>query len=1157
MPIMRKILVLLLLLLAADAPASWLTFWKTSDEDTDPDRRLLATVFKPYGAQMPEGLLTPGVRRSIGKELDGTREKTPLFAIPHHKPSPEARRWIIIPRQQWRDIISPYAPLTVTRCGGPCPFCGKPLPGIRCDIVVDPNRGITLCCGATVYERESDMPGEYPVRPNRALKLPHPNGRIHTYRFHSPNDSRVPTNTWFCAEGELWWARMNKIVYEVVPDLAHAVYFDNDPIAAKTLAIVYARLTDVYPSLPFIDVGRPFGFARINDMAPELKARTILTAKYWQVERSRREYTDCRFSEWDTDHCRIPHAGACGSDGNLVPLGILAEGFEIVHRHPSFRAVSKEFHGKEDKFEQVMRQRLFRQACTVFRHKRPSRPDTIGIWIGNSIKLAVAARDFDYLHKIAQVCGSTYHNRFYPDGMAIEGAFDYAAESGWFFRQGWVSRELLGCDFAGRVPFAARIGALGRYPIVTQMNAESRHGQQRTRLFGSANLPPSARTRGDSQRSQSFPFGGLTCLRAGRADNRIEAILDYQNVATHSHAGRMNLQLFYKGLNILPDLGCDAPDGNGPGGLSAALEAHCTGAVNGTQLDRWGLSLLRYHGGHAPGTPGAVAQFVEVEGRHSFDHVAQLANMQTFNRQLVALQLPGGRPCVLDVFRMSGGQRHDMFWHVPAPPPTNSLGAPTPLPTESLYQWYVENATPPPGWLKETEFLFAHYRDVLGAPYREELRQFTSPVTWSPDTNVWTSTWRIDPDRYTPATEQEKETYQPWREHLQPAGLRIWGHVSGGAASRYALLGARMPWNAQSDGDMDVLAVHRQGSAGKPLHSSFTHILEPFTPEEGPALRNVEPIETSGHSTGNAGAWELRCVDGEPVFVGTALAHGTFTSPQFAFAGRMAMVAPRVGDMVLFDGTHARAEHFAVTLETGYRAVLTNAVGDISGHPTQSALIVRSGRALPPGKRLAGQTLVVRHRTGGAHISTFEIEAITPEGGAGYRIDLRHNPPLIHNKLYVTRYTPDRPRRVTCDARLLDGVARPTGLGRRARFPRSGFETAVAGMTAWGPAGSWSRTLYLEDEPPPEQVREGDPMILFTVQSGDEVIIPSMFACTTRRAGDTQIMTLLSTGEATVQFSTNRKIRKLSGSVSTSHSADATAITIPAGKHHVMLEAEE
>ena len=225
---------------------------------------------------------------------------------------------------------------------------------------------------------------------------------------------------------------------------------------------------------------------------------------------------------------------------------------------------------------------------------------------------------------------------------------------------------------------------------------------------------------------------------------------------------------------------------------------------------------------------------------------------------------------------------------------------------------------------------------------------------------------------------------------------------------------------------------------------------------------------------------------------------------------RLAAAFPETASFALFDGSWLEAGELRVETAPTARLELVRVVGDLTGQPQESALVVRSERALPLGDLLAGQTVNVEHPTGGAHTSAYETEKVSPFEDDLYRIDLRYHPPFIRRKLTVTSVgtfvsvhdghpavrledvppaNRGRPgpvevrdpklitQRVVPPAepgdlylgithKLHDGVARPNTLGRRLWFPRTGFRTTtINSQQVGGYAGWWSVGLVPAERP--------------------------------------------------------------------------------------------
>jgi len=69
--------------------------------------------------------------------------------------------------------------------------------------------------------------------------------------------------------------------------------------------------------------------------------------------------------------------------------------------------------------------------------------------------------------------------------------------------------------------------------------------------------------------------------------------------------------------------------------------------------------LITFKGGEAPGDAGAKFQVLDVRNRFSFERVG--VNVRDFRRALLAVEGPDGRPYVVDVLALRGGQRQALY----------------------------------------------------------------------------------------------------------------------------------------------------------------------------------------------------------------------------------------------------------------------------------------------------------------------------------------------------------------------------------------------------------------------------------------------------------------------------------------------------------------
>jgi hypothetical protein len=1067
------------------------------------DVGIMNAVYAPSKAKMPKRIFTPEIIKNL--KAGRLNDAKHFFSYIN---SSQSRKLTTVPDVQWNKIISDKAPLTMLYSKGRCPFCGKAFDGVETDILKNPLQGKTKCCGHDVFAQESEMPAGYNAIPNFTLKIPHLDGKTVNYRFYIPEGSRKNKCNWFSSEGEIAWTNLIQVLYEVIPALEGRVLLNNDKKAAHTLAVIFARLADVYPGWPYYNPRKPVGIATCADLIPGSGIEDYLLPEVWTKVLEKRRKNFVMFSDWDTKgYSKLPYAWGYGTDGNLKPAGNLAEAWDLICRMPETEKVSQGKYGSSKKLDELIRNKVIDAESLLFSYKKPTLINMMAPYINNGLKVAIVAQDKNFFNKINAIYDGFIFNHHFEDGVSTEGSFNYSAMMGFYLGSPWIYKNYLGIDFRNKYSAAKRIWELGDYPIKTLYNVESMHGDEHAAFFASRHhAPPAKPDYSKHEKSRNFPFYGVTCLRSGKPGARLEAILDYQNQIMHAHNGRMNLQLFFEGINLLPDVGYCKGNANmaqspwksmktglkpamKPENLAHTLEGHCTGAIDGSQWDKWTFVPRGY-----VGTADSFVQYLDVDGK--FTYSSHPHKVSAFERKLVTVTFRNGRSCLVDIFRMRGGKRHDMFWHVSGKRVNSNVGSKVGG-AGNVYDWYVANCDPSPTWRRNDEYIYKRYFNWKHPSYRQETRQLKNPQVTNPGEQFWTTEWYIDPENYMPKT-LARDFYSAWRKVLHPVKLRMWG-IGTGNSARNSLISAKGQWASNimknkyngnvvglKDG-FDYLFFNRQ--AGKPgLDTTFVHVLEPFLPNQKATLKNVKLIQSNRSGI----LLKLESNTGENIRIGTVFENVDFRAPGISFNGQLAAWSDK-GDVTLYGGSYLKAKGISLETAPSWKVELHNVVGDITGQPRESALIVKSSRPLPVGNILSGMTVFVKHQTSPAHVSSYEIEKVSTAGKDLYRIDLKHKPPFIQNKFYVTKYDKRNPGVFKVNMRIFTGVERPNGLNRRVRFPKSGFESSVKHHLVNGYAGWWTRTITLKDKPAKGKIKVGDPVIIYSVGKGDTVEVPSLF----------------------------------------------------------------
>jgi len=1147
------------------------------------DARLLATLYQPYDIRLATHYFTPEAKAAFLREASVPRSpggrpvRWPFFHGVYRGSlvAPKAYR---IGENAWPAAL-PDAPLTLYR--GRCPFCGKPFKGVAANMDAA-HTATTRCCKKTIHSHAADIPKDDPVQPDRVVSVPLRDGRTVAYPAYTAAEGEV-----FLPAGVIAAEIYPRVVNMVVPPLVNRVVVKEDVAAVRQLVVILDRMAQVATKLPFAKRGDPLAFARYRDLP------SMLPPGYEELAAALRGRPAAAFISGD-DYQRLVAALNAGPitsmperDRAYVPSFLaapahwatIAEAWGIMAQHPAVATLSQELHHDAD----VTAGRIRQMIGEINAHFRfdpcPGGNFAIG-WFPFHVALAVTCQDRRQAGVVVERMGSFLVNHHFSEGISHEGAFNYAAMMGSCYEP-WVAKTFFGIDFAARYPWLDRLHRLGDYPVRTLANIESMHADEHSAFFSSARLyPPEAFDYDGHEQSQCFPEYGLTCLRSGAPGSRLELIMSHQNPTMHTDPDRLGLQLFYEGVSLLPDIGYMTyrtnmsavrrsiekselkiglvPD-KGRYGYNDTVENHCTAAVNGNQFGLRCTTFERYFGGTPAGDARWLVQFAQVDGRPVFsEHVEPV---HIYNRQVATINLPGGRPIVFDVFRVKGGRRHDLFWHVPAEPPKTSLAPPEVPPESNLHQYYTAHADPVPGWRKE-EDPFSRFYAYRKWRYKDDtLELLTKPTVWEPKpAAVWQTTWTIDPERYAPTLKNgPNEKWRQWGRLLQPIRLRIWG-AFGGSPARDRVLGAVGPWcsfyqgfgGIQFEEAFSYWIEHRQGT--KDLASAFVHVIEPYAVAQEAEVKSVEALGDESPDGIDGRAVRIQTHSGDTVYVASTLNAGSFHSDCLELRGRLGVLLPSARSAFLYDGTALRSDGMDVELEDSWRLRLLGVRGDLTGDLAESALFVESDRPLPVEGVLTGTMITVRHQTNAAHTSGYRIRKVTALAGKSYRIDLADNPGFIQYKYRVADWHADEPQTVVADKINLVAPNQPYLIGRRIRFPRSGFETGVAATGAKGWRAYYHNTWYLTEKPAAGQIRKRDPMVIYAIRSGDTVEIPSFFACRPGRGA----LRVATSGYSTLTLNGRLELIEMPPGVEHSYKAakDLTILRLAPGLHRLPCQLE-
>lgn len=302
-----------------------------------------------------------------------------------------------------------------------------------------------------------------------------------------------------------------------------------------------------------------------------------------------------------------------------------------------------------------------------------------------------------------------------------------------------------------------------------------------------------------------YPDYRLAIFRSGRGAGRRAMWIKYTaegGTSSHAHSDGMNLGIFAKGLDLVPDHGYPEFTGGWPARheWTAHTRSHVTVLVDG-ERQRGARATVKAL------SPGEGFQFFQADGP------AMYPTTKRYERTCALVDVNAGDCYVVDVFRVDGGKEHVYDFH----------GAEGPVASDVL-------ATRG----ERTEFPGGDYKDLWtkeryppDAPRRYYLHD--GGVTARPGPGWWLD-WQV------------KDTFDVRRAKGQ-VHLRLM-HLSA-ADEVVVAVGEPAP---QKDGirSMHYLLARREAKGKAPLSSTFVSVIEPYEDERvlGPTRR--EPFGREG-----------------------------------------------------------------------------------------------------------------------------------------------------------------------------------------------------------------------------------------------------------------------------------------------------------------------
>lgn len=900
--------------------------------------------------------------------------KTIAAAEAYLKLSPE-KLASLVPKEPPAPVLTETAAYSSSYHQGGCPFCGLSGKWFRYDLVNDPDRIYCMQTGKELSEfgsQGSDFFLDY-------------SGRKYARKYYlSPHVKpiRLPGPVKAYPENYLAKERIQSLCGTwsggVLPSLAKAYYATGDERYAERVIAVLEAFAKVLPSYPWMGH---------SSTVPQ--PRSELLAKAAQH--------DSGYHGW------LGPARLAASENNFrtpmeaVYFNNLAHAYMMVEP-------SKSWNGRRE----LVRKKLFEEGSLLFRAygAKQCMGNGIGMYAPVLNSLGIVLQD-EYLYGgFLKIMEDFLYNENFHDGISTEGSVAYSGMVGgmWgLFRSSGLAED----------PEYLRMNPFLRYAGMTRLRASlvrggnAPYGDDHPSQYWITKPVPEKTVPGEE-----FGGFGLSIIRAGAADKRMELFFQHDRVSGHSHDDMLGIQLFYRGIPMLEhygdtrqtvDLTDKVPDAEKfralkypapfvtedtrPRGFS--LQDMTTGLTKNTLIidEYWAENgwYAAYRGGQGDRRapygnlvartgrfPEKIFQFVEADGIDM--NAKSYQGIRLYKRAFAAVTRPDGTPYLVDFFSVSGGHRHLLLFHSRGREIDSTL-------TRGRDYRHLEDLP------DDTANSFKMNAADIFQP-----RRVLNNVNLGGDVRgSWRHAWLFDYAAWAP------KTVLPLQEMLvEPHVLSIHGFLNRSAKAvraeghypvtiREFFNGRERKYRFQFENAIHYAGLRAQSKQG--LSDCYIQCYSFHAEKEKPLLAGVSKIPCDDHVNQYKSAVEILFADGsrdivvwQPFSEMTAWDGELFLTDARAALirinskGKVKYVAVSGGTKLIWRGR---------TLIGNGSGTLTGRLerleGDISGDPSRSVLVLTGAENWPEGDVLKGHTVIAAYNRGKRR-EAYTVERIERQG---------------------------------------------------------------------------------------------------------------------------------------------------------------------------------
>ena len=914
-------------------------------------------------------------------------------AAPYLKHSPEKYE-ALVPQQSPAPLTTEASNFGSSYNSAICPFCGKTGNWFIYDFINDPD---TLYCATT---KKSVM--KFPT--TGKLTLTDYRGKKYTRNFfitpHLKNRSNPKLPVQVYPENFLARERIKSLIGTwsggALMPLANAYYATgNEEYAKRAIAIMY-------------------GFAKaLPGYQWTSHSRTVPLEKSELLEKSK--VHDSGYHGW-LGPARI----AAGEFNFRNPMEAVY--FSNFSKAWMMLADSKSWNGKKE----FIYKNLFEEGKLHFYAYGAKQcvGNGIGMYAPGLSNLGVVLKDKYLYDGFVNIMVDFLYNENFYDGISTEGSAAYSGMVGGMWNLFRTSGLTENKEFMAKHPIIPLMGkTISRVSLVRGGTAP--YGDDHPTQYWITKPTPKTVVPGEE-----LGGFGISILRAGAPDKRMEIFLQHDRVEGHSHDDMLGLQLFYRGIPMLEhfgdtrdtkDLNSKLPEveefkklkypypivTNDPRPRGFCLQDVNTGLTKNLVMvnEYWSHNAwyTAYRGGipdaRAPygnliartgRMPENVFQFVEADGVDSFSKNYQ--GISIYKRAIVAVTRPDGTPYAVDFFAVSGGQRHLFLLHSRGKEIKSTLGH------DKKYKHLDE--------IPDNEVL-KNVKNNAGNIFYPG-RVLNNVDLGGPVKESWNHAWLFDYSEWAPKTIPLADTLK-----VQPHVFSVHGLLNGSANAIRADGHYPVTIKENINGKMKSYrfqfenAVHYAGlraeSRGR-ISNCYIQCYSSYSSKEKPLITSVTKIPCDDTENIYKSAVEITFADGSrDIVIWQPYSEMTsWDSEQFVTDARAALIRinerGKVKFVSLSGGTKLiwLGRTFVKDGKGTLTARLSRIIGDISGEQGKSILVLKNASDWQTGTAMKGQTIIVGYNKGSRR-EVYTIDKVEQKDGETY-VYLENSPFFIDHR---------------------------------------------------------------------------------------------------------------------------------------------------------------